>query len=788
MNNSAGQSLGGFANDLTPDEIRGRRMSSDTTTGRPPAVVKVPSSNEMDQGDDDDDDDGLQAALSMSMQKDDDDDAPMTPYHSVQSDAANNSAPDEAWNTIKPLDISEFHSIMWDSFITTDSDKNRWVGQGIDTRPNKTEDADHSAMLATRLDHLGASHIPWGLIQAHGGPCGVLAAIQAELLRILLFGTRDPLDYPKSVEENPYADSEISQDLIRNGLALSIAITLARAALMPPATEESDIKGEATSVRIVLPAKTSSDGLCWGDLQPWSPEFGPPKSTVLSVYTLEVDSSVSYNPKRQRTNGGNLTREQRIVQLAHRVTRFLLSTSNEAQTAPLDHFRKPGGVILLVMSLVCSRGSKLIQSEFDDQDGTKLTSQFGHCGQELMNLLLTGQAVSNVFDNTMKPSGDLTCRGIQSRPMVGYLTQLEALRYCESGGYYKSPLFPIWVVGSTSHFTVLFGDASCLKESKSDELLEKCRRAFKAMDNEENGFISRIELDAVLHAVGVDISDHGVQTLAATLEVSGADIILWDSFWKAASRLLMGASLESVVQGDDEFDASPPRFGVDHDNGDQKPEPAPATRESDEEMAKRLAAEWGDTSVASALPASKAAGALSDEELARRLQAEWDAELSGGGSVVAVSGSPSSRDLDLNTATLEEKMPGETIDFEKFGDSFSLNHHNGLRGGTLYDATHSTVGDDLTAATLEEDVRMPGERVDFEKFGESFPLYHYNGLRGGTLTPFRVTRMTAEEAVGASIALGASSSVGGGDLEDVVRTKWPSCVVNWLGKTPPYID
>jgi hypothetical protein len=83
---------------------------------------------------------------------------------------------------------------------------------------------------------------------------------------------------------------------------------------------------------------------------------------------------------------------------------------------------------------------------------------------------------------------------------------------------------------------------------------------------------------------------------------------------------------------------------------------------------------------------------------------------------------------------------------------------------------------------------MPGERVDFEKFGESFPLYHYNGLRGGTLTPFRVTRMTAEEAVGASHSLGASSSVGGGDLEDVVRTKWPSCVVNWLGKTPPYID
>ena len=55
-------------------------------------------------------------------------------------------------------------------------------------------------------------------------------------------------------------------------------------------------------------------------------------------------------------------------------------------------------------------------------------------------------------------SGDLSCHGIQARPAVGYLSALEALRYCEVGGYYKTPRFPIWVVGSTSHFSVLFGD------------------------------------------------------------------------------------------------------------------------------------------------------------------------------------------------------------------------------------------------------------------------------------------------------------------------------------------
>ena len=58
----------------------------------------------------------------------------------------------------------------------------------------------------------------------------------------------------------------------------------------------------------------------------------------------------------------------------------------------------------------------------------------------------------------MTVSEELKCHGIQARPAIGYLSILESLRYCEVGGYYKSPLFPIWVVGSTSHFSVLFGD------------------------------------------------------------------------------------------------------------------------------------------------------------------------------------------------------------------------------------------------------------------------------------------------------------------------------------------
>jgi hypothetical protein len=35
--------------------------------------------------------------------------------------------------------------------------------------------------------------------------------------------------------------------------------------------------------------------------------------------------------------------------------------------------------------------------------------------------------------------------------------QHETMRYCEVGSYYKSRIVPMGVVGSTSHFTILFG-------------------------------------------------------------------------------------------------------------------------------------------------------------------------------------------------------------------------------------------------------------------------------------------------------------------------------------------
>ncbi len=271
----------------------------------------------------------------------------------------------------------------------------------------------------------------------------------------------------------------------------------------------------------------------------------------------------------------------------------------------------------------------------------------------------------------MTLGGSLQCHGIQSQPSIGYLSQLEALRYCSVGDYYKSPINPVWVIGSTSHFSVLFGSKKCLQESQSDLLLGQCRRAFKSVEGaEENGFIPVTELENVLKELDLDLKE-GVGTLAASMEMAGAGIILWCDFWKKVSRLKSGATLGNVVQDDEEF--------------------------------------------------------------ARQLQAQYEQEM-----------------ID-NVAT-----------------------DNNPIGNTMNNLFPNNTG------------------MNFETYSDhSFQLFHYNGMRGGELTTVTVTRMNPEEAVGADASLvdssaGISSHHGNNDdLESVIRTKYPSCILNWGGKVPP---
>jgi hypothetical protein len=778
---------------------------------------------------------------------------------------------------------------MWDDNISTINDKERWIYECITTSSStasegkeendggnngdvemKTED-DNNNTSTTILD-VFTSQQNWGLTQRHGGPCGVLAAIQAEMIRVLLWGVRlnnsssnnncRHFDYPYSpttgcdnkLDQKPPTQSEVGE-----AMAMAIAMILARATVIPAASSEK--RSESCTVRLVFPA-SDDDNIITHNTQPdatvgegeetkvqrspWIEEMlnsstsntaaSKKSSSGLLMHSitaslLATTSTTNTNddfnrpetkrPRKKEVSFSDdsyqnhhyiqpvaLTPQQiKITNLANAVTNYLLGlTTNESEkttpSKPLDFFRGPGGVMYFVMSLVESRGIERIKADMDDPN-TTITSQFGHSSQELMNLLLTGHAVSNVFDNSMTLSEELTCRGIQYRPAIGYLSQLESLRYCEVGSYYKSPIFPVWIVASSTHFSVVFGDSRCLQESKSDLLLERCRRAFRKVEDGESGFIMKDMLGKVVEELDLItfLGANGVETLAAYLEVpGGGGIILWDDFWKACSRLMTGSSLQSIMRDKDDDEVK--IIGTIK----RQATPPPSTMSSDEELARKLAAEWAedDDSIPGLEPANPYSFPAQakkpiplcppdvDPDVFNSLPLEMQQEIAMERERTTTTHTTGAADTDTQLATADD---AGTLSVDGLG-----NNTDGEGDSLLSDDKKPAAKEPekMDSSTQTEDAKAPPllltntphNALNFEKHdGQTFPLYHYNGLRGGCLTPFRVTRLSAEEAVGASIALSSKGGGdSGGDLQDVIRTKWPSCMFNWLDNQAPYID
>jgi hypothetical protein len=325
------------------------------------------------------------------------------------------------------------------------------------------------------------------------------------------------------------------------------------------------------------------------------------------------------------------------------------------------------------------------------------------------------------------------------------------------------------------------------------------------------------------------------------MQIAGAGIILWDDFWRICSRLMTGSSLESILSSQDDsmqvdvnegvlftpnevasalasFSDDGGGAGVGKNNnrngppllitqfGEGKILPmmsAPA-HQSDEELAKKLATEWGSLPIQGGTfeetPSSTVDQAMkSDEDYARELQAMWDAEMTAAGH--SSTGGSDNIDLTSQVATTDDVGTLESDDDDHMPFPTVPNMENSEKGtSTATGTTVASVGTTATTATTatsSNDATVDNNQdknrrnqLEFEKHGHSFSLFHYNGLHGGILTHFQLTRLSPTEAVGASIALSISSGhgTGGCDLEDVVRTKWPSSVMNWFGKNPPSID
>ncbi|NXI58209.1 MINY4 hydrolase, partial [Chloroceryle aenea] len=248
--------------------------------------------------------------------------------------------------------------------------------------------------------------LKYGIVQKKGGPCGVLAAVQACVLQQLIFA-----DSNRNKDTRCLQPSEGHRTKC---LTMAIADILWRAG----GNEKAIVALPSGRQQFTPIGKYKADGI---------------------LETLLLHSATRY--------------EDLIVFLQQNIHQFEVG---------------PCGCILLTVSVILSRSINLVRNDFDVLTN-RLIGSHGYCTQELVNLLLTGKAVSNVFNNVIEldsGNGNITIlKGITSRSDIGLLSLFEHYDVCQVGCYLKTPKYPIWLVCSESHFSVLF----CLEKDLLDD-------------------------------------------------------------------------------------------------------------------------------------------------------------------------------------------------------------------------------------------------------------------------------------------------------------------------------
>ena len=241
--------------------------------------------------------------------------------------------------------------------------------------------------------------LPYGLVQRDGGPCGLIAAVQAEVIRELLWSEWRTV---RSIVEVSEADQQ-------RAMVHALATMLWRA-------------GGGKQAKIATTgSKNSSSSSSSGNVKNY-------KADGITECLL-IHTATSY--------------QSLCSLLYHNLAQFL---------HPHSH-----GLILILYSLCLSRTLTSVISDFD-YEGCVLIGQHAYCTQELVNLCMTGQAVSNVFDGNKSMDG-MVMKGIavaNSSSGVGFVSLFEHYGYVEVGNVLKFPKFPVWIVCSESHYSVLF--------------------------------------------------------------------------------------------------------------------------------------------------------------------------------------------------------------------------------------------------------------------------------------------------------------------------------------------
>ncbi|XP_055066140.1 ubiquitin carboxyl-terminal hydrolase MINDY-3 isoform X1 [Misgurnus anguillicaudatus] len=317
------------------------------------------------------------------------------------------------------------------------------------------------------------------LEQFEGGPCAVIAPVQAFLLKNILFNS----------EGSNWRD--ISEEEQRTVLCSTLSEILESACLNKPLAFHL-----ATWPR----AKTT-------DSHP-EPESSQPTDTPTALAAEELGFEGFHSVIQKRTLRN-------------------VSELREAVLSLYDTWRNKFGVLLFLYSVILTKGIENIKNEIEDTSEPLIDPVYGHGSQSLINLLVTGHAVSNVWDGDRECSG-MKLHGIHQQASVGFLTLMESLRYCKVGACLKSPKFPIWILGSETHLSVFFTKEMALVAPESPS--EQARRVFQSFDPEDNGFIPDTLLEDVMKALDLVSEPDYVNLMKSKLDPEGLGIILLGQF------------------------------------------------------------------------------------------------------------------------------------------------------------------------------------------------------------------------------------------------------------------
>lgn len=318
---------------------------------------------------------------------------------------------------------------------------------------------------------------PSTLTQRFGGPCGVLAPVQAHILKSLLAETMGS-------NFNDLTSEKCKALLVQ---ALCCILT----------------KCKTTNYYIVTLKDVNKSTGC---------------STSIAS-EQEQDLRLTLDDELDPTTFHNLLVIIEMRDIEH-VRQFYL-----------DHFHKLEsryGVLLFLYAVLLTKGLQNILNELcGAAEESLIHSAFGHASQALINLMLTGRCVPYVFDND-KNIGGLTLRGINQQSDIGFLTVMEQMQYCTVGSFYKNPRYPIWVLGSETHLTVLFSPEKKLAASETPR--EAAIRVFQQFNVDGANFIESGQLQEVLRQLDLVSVPEYVDIMRKKLDPENLGIILMNAF------------------------------------------------------------------------------------------------------------------------------------------------------------------------------------------------------------------------------------------------------------------